>query len=176
MEGILQLLFSKNLKTRYLINLRKALPEDLEEIQNLYVNTIENICIKDYNQNQINVWTSSIAEKEKWINKLKNQYFLIAEIENKIVGFGSLANGDYLDFLYVHKDFQGIGIASKLCEELEIESQRQTSSAIFSFVSISARPFFEKRGFKVVEERKNIIQGIEIINFKMVKLNLSFLK
>lgn len=42
-------------------------------------------------------------------------------------------------------------------------------SKIFAEVSITARPFFEKHGFTVIEKQKVSIRGIELVNFKMEK-------
>ena len=44
----------------------------------------------------------------------------IAEIENELTGFSSIEKNGYLDYMYVHKDHQGKGIAKNLLEEIEI--------------------------------------------------------
>ena len=82
----------------------KATIENLNEILNLFKNTIENSCFKEYNEAQIAVWVSSIEDKERWKSKIENQYFIVVKNQNKIVGFGSLEK-NYIDLLYVHKDF-----------------------------------------------------------------------
>jgi putative acetyltransferase len=152
-----------------IITLRHANIDDLPEMQALYVETIKSTCKKEYNQEQIFVWTSSVENKARWKEALTHQYFLIAEVENNIVGFGSLENGDYLDFMYVHKDYLRQGIADKLYQALENESQRLECTIMTSDVSKTARPFFEQKGFKVLKENINIIRGVEIVNYRMIK-------
>ncbi|MDQ3290224.1 MAG: GNAT family N-acetyltransferase, partial [Bacteroidota bacterium] len=66
---------------------------DLPALQNLYVQTIENTCQNDYDANQLKVWKLSVENKESWTNALQTQYFLVAEIDDQIVGFGSLKDG-----------------------------------------------------------------------------------
>jgi putative acetyltransferase len=156
-------------KSELIITLRHANMEDLPELHSLYVETIQHTCKKDYDLHQISVWTASVENKERWKRALTHQYFLVAEIENKIVGFGSLENGDHVDFMYVHKDYLRQGIADKLYQALENESQRLGYNCITSDVSKTARPFFSKKGFKVVKESKNFIKGVEIINYRMMK-------
>jgi predicted N-acetyltransferase YhbS len=151
------------------ISIRPALLSDLPEMQTLFVETIETVCIKDYSPVQIKVWTSSIEHTNRWTDRLQNQYFLIAQVENKIVGYSSLQDNDYLDFLYVHKDFQRQGIADRLFNEIEIEAIKRGSIILNSDVSITAKPFFEKKGFKTILKQKNIINGVEIVNYKMSK-------
>lgn len=138
-------------------------------MQELFVQTIQSVCRYDYSPEQIAVWTSSIVNTKRWTDKLVKQHFLIAEIGDKIVGYASLENGEYLDFLYVHKDFQRQGIASKLCAEIEAIAIHQGTTLLTSDVSITARPFFEKKGFKIVAEQVNDIKGVEVVNYKMTK-------
>ena len=149
------------------IELRHATLNDLNEMQDLFVETIISTCSKDYNDEQINVWTSSVENKDRWRARITNQFFLVAEIDNKIVGYGSLDNGNYLDFLYVHKDFLRKGIANLIYEKLKSESLRHGFDKLTSYVSKTARPFFETKGFKIIKENKNMMNGVEIINYHM---------
>ena len=151
------------------IQLKKANAKDLNEILLLFKETIISTCNEDYNSEQIRVWTSSIEKKDRWKSALKEQLFIIALFKEKIVGFGSLENGDYIDYLYVHKDYLRKGIANKIFEKLEFESKKLGFEKLSSDVSKTARPFFESKGFEVYKENKNIINGIEIINYKMIK-------
>jgi len=151
------------------ITIRRAIIDDMQEMQALFVDTIRSTCQKDYSEEQISVWTSSVENQSRWIEKLESQYFLIAETKGRIVGYASLENGNYLDFMYVHKDFMRQGIAINLYKALEKESKRKGVSTISSDVSITAKPFFEKIGFISVKENKNVMKGIEIINYQMRK-------
>ena len=135
----------------------------------MFVDTISTICKDDYSPDQIKAWTSSIENTHRWIDKLTSQYFLIAELDNKIVGFASLENNDYFDFLYVHKDYQRQGIADMLYSEIEKEAISRNATVLSSDVSKTARIFFEKKGFKTIASQTNIIKDVEIINYKMTK-------
>lgn len=156
------------------IIIRNAVLSDLNEMQELFVQTIESVCTNDYNPDQINAWISGVKNTERWIEVITTQFVLLAIAENKITGFGTLKNGNYIDLFYIHKDFQRKGIAQRILNELELEAKNQHAQIITSDVSITAKPFFEKNGFVVKAEQKNIILDIEIINYKMEKeLNLT---
>lgn len=157
---------NQNVKT---MRLRIAQLSDLDEMQELYVDTIKSVCNKDYNDEQIAVWTSTVENTERWNNVLKNQLVLLAEKNNKIVGYGTLDNGNYIDFFYIHKDFQGQGIANNILSQIETQAKKIGNVNLTADVSITAKPFFEKKGFKVLEEQKNFRKGIELINYKMEK-------
>ncbi|MFH6943732.1 GNAT family N-acetyltransferase [Flavobacterium sp. FlaQc-50] len=151
------------------MNFRKATLADLKEMQELFVATIKSVCQKEYNEQQIEVWTSGVNNTERWIEVIEKQFVLLALIENKIVGYGTLKDTNYIDFFYIHKDFQRQGIANNLLTRLELEAKKRSSKTITSDISITAKPFFEKKGFVVKAKRKNIRSGVELINYKMEK-------
>lgn len=151
------------------LKIRRAHTSDLAEMQQLFSETISTICKDDYDPEQLEMWISSVENKDRWIDKIKEQYFIVAERDNKMVGYGSLDNGAYLDFMYVHKDFQRQGIAQSLLSELENEARNKGASEITSDVSKTARIFFERNGFRAKKENIVQIKGIEIINYKMTK-------
>ena len=148
---------------------RNAVISDLEEMQKLYIETIQSVCKNDYNAAQREAWISGVKNTERWITVIETQYVLLVIIENKIVGFATLKDGDYIDFFYIHKDFQRQGIADKLLTALELEAQKQHSKMITSDISITAKPFFEKKGFVAKAEQKNVRLNVELINYKMAK-------
>ncbi len=151
------------------ITIRQALPEDLDSILLLFKETIENVNAKDYSYEQIRAWSDGAYKKESWKVKLAEQYFLIAVLENRIVGFGSITNNGYLDFLYVSKDYQKMGIAKMIYDQLHEFAIPKGLDKIVSDVSITAKPFFEKQGFETVQEQQVFIDGILLKNFNMVK-------
>jgi len=153
---------------------RKGNINDLENLQKLFVDTINEVCKNDYDSKQISVWTSSVENKTRWQDILKNQFVLVAEKNNQIIGFATLKNGNYLDLIYIHKDFQRQGIASKLYEKIEKEAKQKFQNNLTSDVSKTAKLFFEKNGFKLIKEQNLKIKNVKLINYKMTKsINLS---
>lgn len=47
-------------------------------------------------------------DKDKWDKSLSEHFSLEVKVMGKIAAFGDI-DGEYLDRLYVHKDFQGLG-------------------------------------------------------------------
>lgn len=148
---------------------RKGQKNDLTVLQKLFVDTVTAICSSDYDHQQIEVWTSSVENKHRWDEIITKQFVLVAQDQNKIVGFATLNNGSYIDLLYVHKEHQRQGIAQRLLDDIEAKATRLKHPQLTSDVSKTAKPFFEKNGFKTLEEHKNIRHGVEIINYKMIK-------
>lgn len=67
--------------------------------------------------------------------------------------------------MFVHSDYQGKGVATAICNQLE----QVVQGGIITHASITARPFFEKRGFKTIKEQQVERQGIFLTNFIMEK-------
>ncbi|WP_340113695.1 GNAT family N-acetyltransferase [Maribellus mangrovi] len=142
---------------------------DLDEILTLFVDTINKVCARDYSPKQRSAWTAGAKNTERWKKKLNRQYFVVARLEETLVGFASLEN-NYIDFLFVHKDFQGHGIAGKLLDVLEQKASESNIEKLVSDVSLIARPFFERAGFEVIQEQNKLIRGENLINYRMQKM------
>ncbi|WP_158861267.1 GNAT family N-acetyltransferase [Lunatibacter salilacus] len=151
------------------ISIRPSTVDDLAQIQKIFVETILTICKDDYSPEQIQAWTSSVENTERWLEKLNSQYFVVAEVPGQIVGFASLENDNHIDLLFVHKDFQRQGIANKLYSEIAEEALKKKATTLNSNVSQTARPFFENKGFKIIKRNTKLIMGVEIFNYKMAK-------
>ncbi|MEM9674673.1 MAG: GNAT family N-acetyltransferase [Cyclobacteriaceae bacterium] len=154
----------------YNIDLRQATVADLPEIQIVFVETIRQVANSDYNPAQIEAWAAGVRNQKRWEDAIDDQYFLVATAEDAIVGFGSLDEGGYLDFLYVHKDYQRKGIAHTLYEQLEQEAISKNCVQITTNASKTARLFFLAQGFEVVKENSNQIRGVEVVNYRMQKV------
>ena len=152
------------------MNLRLAIVAALPEIHTLYVETIRQVANRDYKPAQIEAWTAGVHNQKRWEDAIHDQYFLVATAEDAIVGFGSLDEGGYLDFLYVHKDHQRKGIAHALYQRLEQEAISKNCVQVTTNASKTACPFFLARGFEVVKKNRNQIRGVEIINYRMKKV------
>ena len=102
---------------------------------------------------------------EKWNESLQEHFSVVAVDDEIIVGFGDIDKTDYLDRLYVHAAYQGKGIATAICNQLE----QAVEGNIITHASITAKPFFEKRGYKLVKEQQVERQGIFLTNYVMIK-------
>ena len=105
---------------------RSAILQDMPVIQDLFVKSITSICNKDYTISQIEVWCSSIKNMARWEKSIQEDYFLVAQQAAHFIGFASLHNFFYIDFLYIHPDYQGQGVAGYLLKLLEKEGHSQS--------------------------------------------------
>ena len=101
---------------------------------------------------------------EAWDHSFREHYTLVAIEDGKLAGFGDMDESGYLDRLYIHKDFQKRGIAAALCDRLE---KRFAVPEIVTHASITARPFFEKRGYRVRKAQQVERKGVFLTNYVM---------
>lgn len=151
------------------LTIRRGEPGDLPALQQLFVDTVTSVCCHDYNDRQIEAWTSGVENRDRWNDIITSQFLLVASDQQQIVGFCSLANENHVDLLFVHKDYQRRGIANRLYAGIEQQAINLGQKQLSSDVSKTARLFFEKMGFDLITPQTVIRHGIELVNFRMIK-------
>lgn len=147
--------------------IREYKGSDCKEVSELFYNTVHTINAKDYTKEQLDVWANNEIDLEKFNKSLIEHYSLVA-VENKIIiGFGDIDKTGYLDRLFVHKDYQNRGVATAICNRLE---QKMLKGKVNTHSSITAKTFFEKRGYKVIKEQQVERKGLFLTNYIMEKI------
>ena len=80
----------------------------------------------------------------------------VAEQAGVVTGFAEFATTGYIDCFYVHHAWQGAGLTARI----EGEAHKRMLPGLFADVSITARPCFEKMGFRVVREQTKRYRGV----------------
>lgn len=140
--------------------------EDCPELAKLFYNTVHTICARDYTPGQLNAWAPGNMDYAAWDRSFQEHDTLVAVQAGCIVGFGDMRPDGYLDRLYVHSTHQGQGVATALCDLLE---SRCPAALLYTHASITARPFFEARGYRVVRPQQVQRFGERLTNFVMEK-------
>lgn len=147
------------------MEIREYRPEDCAELTRLFYDTVHTVNRKDYTPAQLDAWADGTPDLDRWNRSLQEHFSLVALEGEKIIGFGDIDSTGYLDRLYVHKDYQGKGVATALCDRLE----QAVDGTIVTHASITARPFFEGRGYVMVKAQQVERKGILLRNFVMEK-------
>ena len=147
--------------------LRAYRSADCPALAELLYQMVHQVNIRDYTQEQVDAWATGQVDLERWDRELREHRTVVAWEDGLIVGFGDMDKTGYLDRLFVHKDFQGRGIATAICDALEGES---AAPRLWVQASLTARPFFEGRGYRVVKAQQVERRGVLLPNFVMEKL------
>lgn len=146
------------------MKVRRARQEEGEEIGQLIFDTVRSVNIKDYSPAQVETWVPN----PKIYTTFEGIAFVV-EKEGKIVGFANLKDPGLLHRLYVHKDHQGEGVGSLLVEAIEKEAVKLGWKKLETEASITAKPFFERKGFHLIDEQTINLRGVNFVNYKMEK-------
>jgi putative acetyltransferase len=140
---------------------------DAPEILRLFFETVRSVNRADYSDEQLEAWAPGVPDPEEWHARMAGRRTLVAEEGGEVVGFAELEYDGRLDMLYVRKDAVGRGVGRRLYKAVEQEARGQGLSWIFTEASITARPFFEQQGFRVVREQMVSRRGVSMANFVM---------
>ncbi|WP_455810441.1 GNAT family N-acetyltransferase [Clostridium butyricum] len=146
--------------------IRKYKSSDCECLAELFYHTVHAVNMRDYTDEQLNVWATGRVNLVEWNKYLSANYTLVAVEGDIMVGFGDIDKTGYLDRLFVHKDYQNQGIATAICDDLEGAFD---VTKITTHASITAKTFFVSRGYKVIKEQQIIRNGIALTNYVMEK-------
>lgn len=141
----------------------------LPAMMQLFYDTVHAVCAKDYNEKQLERWAPTEPDVISWKQRLNNNLCKVAFNNEVLVGFAELTEDAHVDTLYVHKDYQRQGIASGLYKELQQLALNNHMEGLTTEASITAKPFFESRGFTVTNIKTKLYNGKEFINYEMQK-------
>lgn len=149
--------------------IRRYCPQDLEQILRLFYQTVHTVNGAHYSAAQLDAWAPKNPDMGAWGDSLRQHESFVADLGGQIVGFGDLAAPDYFDRLYVHHAFQRRGIASAVSDAVEQCARQLGAASIHTQASITARPFFKQRGYRVIQAQEKWLRGEKFLNYIMQK-------
>jgi len=150
--------------------IRKFKIGDEEAISKLHNATVRAINGKDYTKEQIESWSPIRTNYQRTRKTFENNTSYVALIDNEIVGFGDIDKEAHIKRLYTHKDYQGKGIATKILEKLEIEAKNNGFNETTLESTITAKTFYESKGYICLGKKQVIFKGIPSEDWEMKKV------
>lgn len=151
------------------VTLRDYTPADIPAIAELFRGTVHRVNSRDYSPEQVQAWAPTGLDVERWTSRLAPLNVILAERDGGLAGFASWRPDGYFDHLYTHADHQNRGVATALVREVEHRMREAGVAFAFTDASITARPFFERRGYRVVREQSVLCRGVPLTNYRMEK-------
>lgn len=119
---------------------------------------------------QVKAWSPSRPDPERYLRQFKDRTFLVAiDDVGQPIGYGDLEPNGHIDHLYCRPDRIATGVGSAIYAALEDAAKDGGLTVLYVEASEGARPFFERRGFKVVVRNDFVLNGIAIHNYRMSK-------
>ncbi|RED52213.1 GNAT family N-acetyltransferase [Aestuariispira insulae] len=143
------------------------LSADLPAALTLFRNTIHRVNCRDYSQAQLDAWAPADLAPQDWHMAMAGKTGFKIEENGEMLGFADLSDEGLLDMFFVSCNHQGRGIGGKLMQRILDQARQQGLDAIDAHVSITAKPFFEHAGFKVIKAQDVPLRGQILRNFRM---------
>jgi putative acetyltransferase len=131
-----------------------------------FLRAIRETASSDYGAEQVSVWGRE-RDASEWAEKRRAAYTLVAVEDGSVAGFIDLDETGNIDMLFVSPDFTRRGIATALLGAVLDAARQRGLPELTVHASITARPFFERHDFVVLEERHPVVEGVELINYRM---------
>ena len=149
--------------------IRRAQLTDLDDILSIFERTVQQMSKDDYSEEEIRAWIGTQDKVDDWTQKINNEYFLVAHIEDELVGFGGMKGDDQIDFIFTHHEYVNQGIASLVFDRMQSHAVEGGVQKLRSNVSKTGKHFFEQRGFTILREQLQSFGDMELVNFEMEK-------
>ena len=140
-----------------------------ETLWHLFHDTVHTVNGRDYAPDQLAAWAPDVPDMFRWTQRIQAIRPFVVEDDGSIIGYSDVQDDGLVDHFYVAAHRQGQGIGRRLMVEIHRRAKQQGVSRLYSHVSMTARPFFEKMGFRVQKAQDVILKGIVLRNYLMTK-------
>jgi putative acetyltransferase len=151
------------------VYIRQFRPDDAAALIEIFRSAVRTVARRDYTQAQVIAWAPEVIDTAAWEARCAIRHTFVADIDGIPAGFTELESNGHLDMMYVDARYQGRGIASALLTHAESAAREWGVVQFFTEASITARTFFERRGFELIAPQVVSRRGQEFINYRMVK-------
>ncbi|MCR5739175.1 MAG: GNAT family N-acetyltransferase [Lachnospiraceae bacterium] len=146
-----------------------ATPDDWTQAMSLVWTTFMEFEAADYGPEGVGHFFEFITDDDLHSAFLKGNYpMVVARLEGRIIGVGSLRGGNRLSLLFVHKDYHRLGIATQILDKLCIYLRDVVhENSMIVRAAPYAVGFYEKNGFVALEPERNI-SGIRVTTMELI--------
>ena len=136
-----------------------------KELREVFFTSIRMAGAKNYTNEQLEVWAPEIYDPKKWSERIQGIRPFVARLDGKIVGYTDLQSDGFIDHFFVHGEYQRRGIGGALMSK--ILSQGAALETLHSKVSLTAKAFFIRHGFEVLNAQDVWIKNVKLQNYSM---------
>jgi len=135
----------------------------------VFYSAVHAIAGSDYTAAQLNAWAPDHPDMERWTARIRAIRPFVVEEDGRIVGYADLQANGYIDHFYVSGAHTRRGVGRSLMARIHARAHELELTRLFSDVSRTAEPFFERFGFLVLERRTVVVGGVSLPNARMTK-------
>lgn len=157
-----------------LIKIRPYEGQDVNTTRLIFDSAVTVTASADYTLEQVEAWRARRPRTlSQWDQSMRSRDSYVALIGERVVGFSDLGDDGHIHMLFVDPRFARRGVGGALLTFLEAQAKGRGLTRLSANVSITARPLFESRGFKVHREQEVRLARQKLTNFRMTKKTAS---
>ncbi|WP_109299457.1 GNAT family N-acetyltransferase [Aquimarina sp. AU474] len=147
----------------------RAIDNDLPLMQRLFYQTVTSYGSMIFTKAEIKIYSRLATNKIYWQKKFKEDFIYNAKLNGEIVGSFSLDKNGTIEYIFVHMNYQGQGIANALYATMEEVAREASISTLTTRINLMTKDFFEKNGFNIVKNAVKVVGGEEVVSYGGVK-------
>lgn len=151
----------------YLIS--RATDTDLPLMQRLFYQTVTMYGSKIFTKAEVKIYSRLALDKNHWIQKFKDDFIYNAKLNGEIIGSFTLNKNGDIEYIFVHQNYQGRGIAKKLYQKLEEVAKDAGVETLTTQINPNTKAFFEKNNFRVVKNIEKVAGGDDVVSYSGIK-------
>lgn len=152
------------------IQVRRARPGDAAAVARLFHETVHRVNAADYTPAQLQAWSPDIKPETFWRKRFRQHQVLVAVFRDELAGFAELRANGYIESFFVHHRLQHQGVGRQLMQSLFQQARAQGLRRLSADVSMTAKPFFQRMGFRVERRTMRYYRGQVFRQYQMVRL------
>jgi putative acetyltransferase len=142
------------------MRIRPYVDGDAAATLDVYLRAVRGTASRDYTPEQIAAWAPDDLDPERWAARRAAASTVVAVEGERVIGFADLLDEGHIDMTFVVPEFGGRGVASALLAAVVDTARSRGLPRLTVRASITARPFFERRGFVLDEELQVELDGV----------------
>lgn len=153
------------------MHVRPFSPQDAQALAELFHRSVHQVARRHYSQDQVEAWSPAPMDPQRHLDRAASgRLFLVAvDDADAPLAYGDIEPNGHLDHFYAAPEAVGTGVAAALYRALEAGAVAWGLGRLFVEASETARPFFARQGFALVERNDFVHRGVAIHNYRMEK-------
>lgn len=147
--------------------IRRYQPGDEAALFDVHYSAIHVVASRDYSVEQIEAWAPRDLDPIVWRERIQRINPYVVESDGRVVAYADLQPNGYIDQFFVSGRHPRRGCGALLMNHLLSEARKCGLCELTSDVSRTAQGFFERFGFRVIEQRFPMRRGIVLPNALM---------
>ena len=135
----------------------------------VFHSAVHGLAARDYTPDQLAAWAPEQPELAPWTDRMRARRPFVVEEGGRIVGYADVQPSGYIDHFFVSATDARRGVGRLLMERIHARANELQLVQLYAEVSLTAEPFFDRFGFRVLERKVAEVRGARLANARMVK-------